>query len=65
MVKVIGILGDIGSGKTFIAKQIHNESNRKTKNFRIVDCKSKNKQFEISKYFQIAYDIFNFRFHKE
>ncbi len=41
------LTGTNGCGKTFIAKQIHNESNRKTKNFRIVDCKSKNKQFEI------------------
>ena len=42
------LFGDVGIGKTFVAKQIHDKSNRHYKNFRVVDCKTSNiEKFEI------------------
>ncbi len=42
------LFGDVGMGKTFVAKQIHDKSNRHYKNFRVVDCKTSNiEKFEI------------------
>ena len=42
------LFGDVGMGKTFTAKQIHDKSNRNFKNFRIIDCYTNNgNQFEI------------------